>query len=160
MATVHPVPNEDGIRQMLGMLYGNDLVIADGQPVDAKDNKSLVAVYINDDDQPVTACVCDYNFVAFAASSLTRIPIGGAEDAAASGDFSEMMLGNIHEVMNVCSRLFMDANSPHLRLDTVYTTLEDAPEGVPEMIGACQGQVDCNIDIPNYGAGNISFLST
>ena len=98
--------------------------------------------------------------ISFKRSDCNPIKSGWIGCASFGAYFSEMMLGNIHEVMNVCSRLFMDANSPHLRLDTVYASLSDAPESVPEIINVCQGRVDCNVEIPNYGCGNRSFLST
>jgi len=158
MSGVYPVPKENEIHEMLSMLYGDGFELDSGEPVSVEDGKSMVAVYVNDTGDPSTACVCNYNFAAFAAAALTKIPVGGAEDAAETGDFSDMMLSNIHEIMNICSRIFMDDSSPHIKLDKVYKSLGDAPDDVRTMLDKTEESVDFNVTIPGYGDGAISFL--
>ena len=161
MATTHPTPRDIEVRQMLAMLFGNDLTISetDALPTGA-DSGNAAAVFISDDDNPVTACVCDMKFAAFAGAALTRIPVGGAEDAAESGELTENMIGNLHEVMNICSRLFMSGNSPHLRLDKLYTKIAEVPENALTMLDSIAGRLDLKVSIPGYGEGQIAFLST
>lgn len=160
MSTLHPIPKDVATRNILMMLYGADLAVSPGSAVSPTDQPCMVAVFLNDEDQPVSACICDYNFAAFAGAALTSIPRGGAEDAAQTGDFSKMMLGNVQEVMNICSRLFMDSDSPHLRLDVVYHAVSDVPEDVMQMINSCPGRADYCIEIPGYGSGEVSFVAT
>ena len=160
MTTIHPVPQEKQIRQIFSMLFGNELVLDSGIPETSDNANAMYAVFINDDGKHVTACVCDYNFVAFAGSALTRIPAGGAEDAAKSGEFTDMMLSNLHEIMNICSRLFMSNTSPHLRLETVYTSPDSVPDNARTMMEACQERVDFSVSIPGYGKGGLSFMCT
>ena len=161
MSVVHPVPDKNELRQILAMLYGDALELDAGAAVPTADgSKSVVAIYVNDDDMPVTACVCDHGFVAYAGSALTRIPPGGAEDAAETGDFSDMMLGNHHEVMNICSRLFMKGNSPHLRLAKVYGSPDELPAEARNIIQSDAGRADFEVEVPGYGKGGLSFLST
>ena len=161
MATIFPTPSEIEVRQMLSMLFGNDLEI---NPVDALEtdagSSTVAAIFIDDEGSPVTTCVCDMNFAAFAGSALTRIPIGGAEDAVESGELTENMLGNLHEVMNICSRLFMDSNSPHLKLDKLYASISETPENARTLIESISGRLDLKVQIPGYGAGCLSFLAT
>jgi len=160
MSVKHPVPSKVDLRQILAMLYGNDLTLEAASAVPAENgSKSVVAVYVNDDNEPVTACVCDHEFVAFAGSALSRIPLGGAEDAAESGDFSDMMLGNHHEIMNICSRLFMSSDSPHLRLEKVYISPDEVPENARAVIQSSELRADFNVQVPGYGAGSLSFIS-
>ena len=159
MASIHPIASEAYLKQILAMLYG-DVGVKGGTAVSADPgSKSMVAVFISDDDVPVTACVFDYKFAAFSGASLTRIPPGGAEDMADSGDFTPMLLGNVQEIMNICSRLFMESHSPHLRLDKVYMA-SDVPDGARAMLNACVERADYCVDIPNYGAGNLCLLAT
>lgn len=160
MTTLHPVPQENQIRQIFSMLFGDGLALDTGKPDTADDARSMYAVFINDEGKHVTACVCDYNFAAFAGSALTRIPAGGAEDAAQSGEFTDMMLSNLHEIMNICSRLFMNNTSPHLRLETVYTSPDSVPDAARVMLDTCQERVDFSVSIPGYGKGGVSFLCT
>ncbi|NNJ95853.1 MAG: hypothetical protein HKP12_01680 [Gammaproteobacteria bacterium] len=161
MPAIHPVPDKNDLLQILSMLYGDALTLDTGTAV-ASDagSKSVVAIYVNDDNVPVTACICDYGFVAYAGSALTRIPPAGAEDAAESGDFSDMMLGNHHEVMNICSRLFMKGKSPHIRLDKVYASPDELPEAAQSVIESDAGCAHFEIEVPGYGKGSVSFLST
>lgn len=160
MSTIHPIPSETQIRQILTMLFGNDLKLDSGKSDTSNDASSLFAIFINDDGREVTACVCDHNFAAFAGSALTKIPIAGAEDAAKTGEFTEMMLGNLHEIMNICSRLFMNDKSPHLRLDTLYPTPDALPDNAKTMLDDCQDRVDFTVSIPGYGNGGLSFFCT
>lgn len=161
MSAIHPIPDREDLQRILVMLYGDALTLDAGKAVPAESgSKSVVAIYVNDAEKPVTACICDYDFVAFAGSALTRIPPGGAEDAAESGEFSDMMLGNHHELMNICSRLFMGSNTPHLRLAKVYTSPDDVPADAHDVLRSTMDRADYQVDVPGYGKGNLSFLST
>jgi len=161
MSTNFAVPKEVEVQEMLGMLYDAGLTVKSGenQAIEAG-SKNLIAVYVDDADQPVTACACDYNFTAFAGAALTKIPKGGAEDAASSGDFSGTMLGNLNEVMNICSRLYMNSSTPHLRLDKTYSSPDDVPEDVKPILSNSAGRADYDVSIPGYGDGKLAFLST
>ena len=162
MSTTHPIPDKEDLKQILAMLYGDALKLDKGNAVPADDtSKCMVAVYVNDNNEPVTACVCDHEFIAFAGAALSMIPAGGAQDAAKSGDFSEMMLGNHHEIMNICSRVFMkSSNAPHLKLDRIYSKPAELPDGVKPIVHQSTGRADFTVSIPGYGNGAMSFLCT
>ena len=161
MSTTHPFPNDAQLQEMLGMLFGNDLKINPGDPVatDA-DSKSVVAVFVSADGSPATACFCDFPFAAYCGAALSMIPKGGAEDAAKSGELSEMMRGNLNEIMNICSRLFISNDTPHVKLETLYDKAGELPENARAMVDATTGRSDFKVSIPGYGEGHISFLST
>jgi len=149
---------EKDVLDILSMLYGKDVTLDSSEPVSVENSNAVIAVYINDENKPSTACVCSYNFAAFAGSALTMIPVGGAEDAAESGDFSEMMMSNLYEVMNILSRIFMTDSSPHVKLGVVYKSLDDVPDDIKAMLGISEERTDFDVSIPNYGNGTISFL--
>ena len=158
MPGIYPVPEEKNIHDTLAMLYGNDVTLDSCEATPIENEKNMIAVFINDDGEPSTACSCNYNFVAFAGSALTRIPVGGAEDAAESGDFSDMMLSNLYEVMNICSRMFMTDTSPHIKLDKVYKSFDEAPDDVRDAFKDVQERIDFDVEIPGYGNGAITFM--
>jgi hypothetical protein len=161
MATIHPTPRDVEVRQMLAMLFGNDLTISEAEELPVSvESKNAAALYVADDGTPVTACVCEINFAAFAGSALTKIPPGGAEDAASSGELTENMMGNLNEVMNICSRLFMSGSSPHLRLDKMYASIAELPENAKTMLDTVSGRLDLKVSIPGYGEGYLAFLAT
>ena len=161
MSTIHPYPNDAQLQEMLGMLFGNDLKINPGDPVatDA-DSKSIVAVFVSADGSPATACFCDLPFAAYCGAALSMIPKGGAEDAANSGELTEMMRGNLNEIMNICSRLFISNDTPHVKLETLYDRAGELPDNARAMVDATTGRSDFKVLIPGYGEGHISFLST
>ena len=98
-----PVPNSDDLRRMLSMMYSG-LTVTEGSPVPVEDGKCVVAIYLCDDDTPIGAAVTDFPFAAYSGAALTRIPPGGAEDAAQSGDLSESIL----EIVGPSCDLFLD----------------------------------------------------
>ena len=160
MSSKHPVPDKASVLGMLGMLFGDGLKVEPlNTPCDTDVDSNVVAVYVADDDAPSSACVCDISFAAFAGAALSMIPKGGAEDAAESGELSEIMLGNLHEVMNICSRLFMNDSSPHLRLDAVHKNAGELPDAARDMVAEPTARSDFRVVIPGYGDGNLSFLS-
>ena len=153
-----PLPKPVELQQMLAMMYGSDLKAAPGDPVPATPgNQSLVAVYVDDEDAPVATCAMDYAFTAYAGASLTRIPLGTARECAQNGDFSEIMIGNVHEIMNICSRLLLNSDSPHLRLLTLYQSPDELPENVQELIQTPPATADFSISFADYGDGGLSF---
>lgn len=159
--TEYAIPKQIEVQQMLGMLYDNEINVEESEPLSTESGaKTLVAVYVDDKDVPVTACTCDFNFTAFAGGALTKIPKGGTEDMAESGDFSPMILGNFYEVMNICSRLFMNSHTPHLRLEKTYTAPEDAPAEVVEILSKAANKTGFKVNIDGYGEGQLSFVGS
>ncbi|MEE4277755.1 MAG: hypothetical protein V2I82_04715 [Halieaceae bacterium] len=152
-----PLPGPDDLRRMLAMMYGR-LEVKEGTPVKIEDGKCVTAIFLSDDNVPLGAALADYPFAAFTGAAMTRIPPGGAEDCADSGELSEPIFDNVHEVFNICSRLLMDADTPHLRLGPLYAKASEVPESEVASITAASRSVTMNVDVPNYGAGNVSFL--
>jgi len=153
-----PLPKPIELQQILSMLYGSGLKAESGDPVPAgPGSKALVAVYVDDEDRPIAVCAVDYPFTAYAGASLTRIPLGTADECASSGEFSEIMLGNVHEIMNICSRLLMNSESPHLRLHTLYAVPDEMPGSVQELVQKAPASADFSVSFPNYGDGRLSF---
>lgn len=160
MSTVHPLPNVHDMLGIFSMLYNTDL-IREAEPLTLDSDKVLLAVYVNDEDEAVCACLFDRSFAGFSGCGLTRIPKGGAEDAIETGDFSDAMIGNVKEVMNIASRLLMNSSSPHIRLvHEIYQSVSDAPEPIVTALRACVESKAFDVEIPNYGMGNMTFITT
>ncbi len=155
------VPNDVEVEQMMGMLYEGGVSVTPSTALSTdSDSKIVVAVFVDDEDKPVSSCICDFSFAAFAGAALTMIPKGGAEDAAESGEFSDTLRGNIYEVMNILTRLFMNPNTPHLRITKVFDVLSEAPEDVQSMLNVADEIAGYSVDVPNYGAGRLTFVTT
>ena len=139
------------------MLYTMEAGCREAEDVDL-DDVTHFAVYVNDDDEPVAGIGCTLAFGAYAGAALSMIPKGGADEAVQSSELSEMMLGNLNEFMNICSRWFMTAESPHLRLTATYP-IDDVPEEAEDLLDS-DDRMDFLIDIPEYGSGHIVCVTT
>ncbi len=147
------VPTTDSVTEILSMMYGEDLEVSESDGDCASDGRA--AAYVCDDGQLVATCVCDPAFVVFSGSALTMVPPDAALGMVDERDFSEVVLANFHEVMNICSRLLMSNSSPHLRLDRILTTA--AAEAALTTACADASTIGFSVNIPSYGCGQLLF---
>jgi hypothetical protein len=161
MSTSFYLPSDKETLGVLSMLYGDDIQVAkDDEDSIAIENSELYGLYVDPEGKPVAVCLCDTPFAAYAGAALSMLPPGGAEDAAESGDISATMKENVYEVMNICSRLLMSDDTPHLKLEKMYNNLSELSEEAVEMMKSAGGSSHFGIDIPNYGKGRLSLVTT
>ena len=160
MSLNHIVPAEASVINMLGMLFGKGLTVKASSALPLDKAKQSFGVFIDNESQVVAVCICDFDFAIYAGAALSMIPPAGAKDALGDGELSDMMVSNLGEVMNICSRLFMDNKTPHLKLDKVYTNISQVPDAALAIADAPAGRSDFAIGIPRYGEGHLSFLAT
>jgi hypothetical protein len=160
MSTSYYLPNDRETLGVLSMLYGDDIKVAEDEESLAIENSKLYGLYVDADGKPVAVCLCDTPFAAYAGAALSMLPPGGAEDAAENGDISATMKENVYEVMNICSRLLMSDDTPHLKLENMYNDITELSEEAVEMISTAEAGKHFGIDIPNYGKGRLSLVST
>jgi hypothetical protein len=86
------------------------------------------------------------------------LPVGAAKDAAKSRELTSVMIDNMREIMNICSRLVMDATSPHLKLDQIYPA-KSLPAPAAALLAAPSGRRQFQIQLPKYGGGVLTFLT-
>jgi len=149
-------PSEKSIQEMLDSLYGEGVVLSEAGPVEV--GTGFVYNYIDDDDNSVAVLVADSSLVANAGSAMMMVPAGAAAEAAETGDLSSMMLDCYYEVANILSRTLMDDNSVHLRLEKMYNPGENV-NLIEQYSGECK-QVSYNVQVPEYGDGNMTFFLT
>jgi hypothetical protein len=158
MATTCPLPDANKVRSMLGLLF-DGLEVKPGRRADLSPaSGSWVALYVGDDGRPLALCAADALFAANAGAALSLLPPATAKDAAKTRDLTDVMRGNLAEVMNICSRLLMTDSSPHLRLDGVQPAKSLSPAVTGVMSGAT-GRADFELTVPRYGPGTLSVLS-
>ena len=149
------VPDEAKLLSVVTMLFGEDAKVKATEI--NPDDEALCAVYVSDDESPVAAVLCDPAFGAFAGSALSMIPAGGAADAAARGELSDAMVDNLYEVMNICSNLFMDDSTPHLRLGLLHKKAGERSDDVCALLGQAEGP-SFEVQIPRYGSGLLRLM--
>lgn len=157
MSSLYPVPDVPKFRTLLGMLF-DGMEVKPGVRVDPAGRGAQVAVFISDDGEPVAACACDAGFAAAAGSALSMLPPPVAKDAARTGELTEVMQGNLNEIMNICSRLVMTDTSPHLRLERVYPGAS-VPASAKALLMAPAARADFEVGLPKYGPGFVSVVS-
>ncbi len=160
MSISYYLPNDRETLGVLSMLYGDDIKVAMDEDALALENSKLYGLYVDGEGKPVGVCLCDTHFAAYAGAALSMLPPGGAEDAADTGDISATMKENVYEVMNICSRLLMSDDTPHLKLENMYNDVAELSEEAVEMIKSAEAGSHFDIDIPNYGKGKLSLVTT
>lgn len=155
MTAQYIMPESEAMVSLLSIIFGDDVEVGNCDTPDFTDQYQ--ATFIDPEDKLVALCYSDIDFVAYSGSALSMIPAGAAEDMIAEKDISDTIALNFHEVMNICSQLLMNDNSPHLRLDKTF-----GPGGSDTDQSALADPVVASmyVDVPRYGKGTLSFVIT
>jgi hypothetical protein len=158
-ATVsYPLPDAGAIRELFGMLF-DGLTVKPAAKLDLSPKSgAYIAVYVTDEATPAALCACDIAFAANSSASLSMMPPNAAAGAVKAKQLPDVMLANLREVMNICTRLVLRDGTPHLRLRELcqYAAL---PAPAAAIIGSAKGRVDFEVGIGKYGTGMISVLT-
>jgi hypothetical protein len=153
----HPLPDVALVRDLFGMLFDGLTVKAGGKLDVSPQSHAYVGVYIADDGSPSALCACDLALAANSGAALSMLPPNVAKDAVKSKELTDVMLANLGEVMNICTRLMIQDNTPHLRLQQVCKA-NALPAPAAAIIGAARGRVDFEIGLGKYGAGVLAVM--
>lgn len=147
-------PDSESVAKLLAMIFGDDLIISSVEAANVSGER--LATIIDDDDKLVVICICDLEFLAYSGAALSMIPAAGAEDMIASKTVTEAVANNFHEVMNMCTKLFMSDSSAHLRLDQTL----DCEQGAEELstIDSYATKLGFEVGVPGYGKGRLALF--
>jgi hypothetical protein len=158
MATAYPLPDGAKIVQLLGIMFDGLDVKPGGTFDQTPAGGAWFGVFVTDAGAPVALCGADANLAASFGGALSMLPVAAAKDAAKSRQLTDVMIENVREIMNICTRLVMDATSPHLKLDQLYPT-KSLPAAALALLGAPQGRREFQVQLPKYGGGVLTVLS-
>ncbi len=158
MASAYPLPDAPKIAQMLGMLFDGLDVKAGGKFDQSPAGGAWFGVFVADSGEPVALCGVDANLAASLGCAFSMLPAGMVKDAAKSRDLTGVMIDNIREIMNICTRLVMDANSPHLKLEQIHPS-KSLPAAAAALLGAPKGRCEFQLQLQKYGGGTLTFLT-
>jgi hypothetical protein len=158
MATAYPLPDGPKIVDLLGLLFDGLDVKAGGTFDQTPAGGAWFGVFVADSGTPVALCGADANLAATFGAAFSMLPVGAAKEAAKARELTGVMIDNLHEIMNICSRLVMDATSPHLRLDQIYPA-KSLPAPATALLGASNGRREFQVQLPKYGGGVLTFMS-
>jgi hypothetical protein len=158
MATAYPLPDGAKIVQLLGIMFDGLDVKPGGTFDQTPAGGAWFGVFVTDAGAPVALCGADANLAASFGGALSMLPVAAAKDAAKARQLTDVMVENVREIMNICTRLVMDATSPHLKLDQLYPT-KSLPAAALALLGAPQGRREFQVQLPKYGGGVLTVLS-
>jgi hypothetical protein len=159
MATAYPLPDGPKIMQILGLLFDGLDVKPGGAFDQTPAGGAWFGVFVGDTGEPVALCGADANLAASFGAAFSMLPVGVAKDAAKSRELTSVMIENVREIMNICTRLVMDGTSQHLKLDQIYPT-KSLPTSAAALLGAPQGRREFQLQLPKYGGGVLTLVST
>jgi len=159
MATTYPLPDGKRVTDLLGVLFDGIDVKPGGTFDQSPGGGALFGVFIADDGSPVALCGADANLAATLGAALSMLPAAAAKDAAKTKDLTPVMVDNLREIMNICTRLVMDASSPHLRLEQVYLA-KALPAPAAALLTANKGRREFQVQLPKYGGGVLTVLAS
>jgi hypothetical protein len=158
MATAYPLPDGAKIVQLLGILFDGLDVKPGGTFDQTPAGGAWFGVFVTDAGAPVALCGADANLAASFGGALSMLPVAAAKDAAKARQLTDVMVENVREIMNICTRLVMDATSPHLKLEQLYPS-KSLPAAALALLGAPQGRREFQVQLPKYGGGVLTVLS-
>jgi hypothetical protein len=158
MATAYPLPDGAKIIQLLGIMFDGLDVKPGGTFDQTPAGGAWFGVFVTDAGAPVALCGADANLAASFGGALSMLPVAAAKDAAKARQLTDVMIENVREIMNICTRLVMDATSPHLKLDQLYSA-KSLPAAALALLGAPQGRREFQLQLPKYGGGVLTVLS-
>jgi len=159
MATAYPLPDGAKIMQILGLLFDGLQVKPGGAFDETPAGGAWFGVFVADSGEPVALCGADINLAASFGAAFSMLPVAAVKEAAKSRELTTTMIENLREIMNICTRLVMDGTSQHLKLDQVYPA-KSLPAAALALLGATQGRREFQLQLPKYGGGLLTVLST
>jgi hypothetical protein len=153
----YPLPDVAQVKELLGMLF-DALSVKLGPKLDVSPKAlGYFGVYVSDDGTPVALCGCDMAFAANSGAALSMLPPNAAKEAVKEKELTPLMLANLHEVMNICTRLVLRDDSPHLKLHELCE-LNALPARAAAIVAAPKGRIDFEVGLGKYGSGALCVM--
>jgi len=151
----YALPEAKDVKDILSMSVGRDVKIECTTFERSEDH--FAAAFVDRDDNLVSVCECDARFVAGVGAALSMIPADVAQEMVSTGSFSDEIMENYFEVMNIISKLMITEQTPHLKLK------ETISPGQYNL--AILENTDCeprcfDIDVSDYGSSVLGFWIT
>jgi hypothetical protein len=158
VTTAYPLPDVRKVQDILGMLFDGLDVKIGGTFDQTPNGGAWFGVFIDNSASPVALCGADVSLAASLGSALSMLPPASAKEAARAHELSPGMRENLHEVMNICTRLVLDSTSPHLKLDQLCP-VNALPAAAAGLLSRAPGRREFNLQLPRYGGGVLSLVS-
>lgn len=150
---------QEDVQELLSATLGREVRAKAGAPSRAA-NKVVAAVYADDLDAPVAACVVELELAACLAAAMVAIPKGAAIDACAEGNLSGTLADALNEVLNIAAQLFRQKQgSRRVAMSDVFQPGQELPGDLSAALKQPGARLDLEVDISGYSTGVMSLLS-
>jgi len=158
MSSAYPLPDVAKVIQILGLLFDGLDVKLGGAFDQTPAGGAWFGVFVADSGEPVALCGADVNLAANFGAAFSMLPVNAAKEAAKARELTSVMLDNVREIMNICTRLVMDNTSPHLKLEQIYS-VKNLPAAAAALLGAATRRREFQLQLPKYGGGVLTLLA-
>ncbi len=158
MASAYPLPDGAKIIKFLGIMFDGLDVKPGGKLDQSPAGGAWFGVFVSDAGEVVAMCGADAALAAALGAALSMLPAAAAKDAAKTRELTAVMVDNLREIMNICTRLVMDPASPHLKLERIYST-GTLPAAAAAFLTQAKARCDFQVQVPKYGGGVLAFLT-
>lgn len=154
------LPLPESVHRMFTDLLGKQVVVKKATPfVVGPATLGIVAAYVHDSGQIGALAVCDLAWACHGGAALMLLPPSTSADAVKSGKFTETIVDNIREVLNVAASLFIHEERPHVRLREIHILPGKLPEAVAKVLQRPAARMDLELTVQGYGAGRMTLLT-
>jgi len=159
MPTTYPMPIQEAVRDMLGDLVGRGIAVDKTSPLELEDDTvGAVSDLITDDGNLAVVLVADLALVAALGASLTMVPAVIVQESVRKNRFEEeALVENYGEIVNIISRLFNSASTPHLRYHTTYLLPGEVPPEVSKLRENHAARRTFAVTVEGYGDGKLEL---
>lgn len=159
--TTTPLPELKEIRDLYAGLVGRGCTAVRASALLTPETRPgvIAATYVSHRAQVEAVVAVDVPLGAHLGASIGLVPPGPAQDAAAEGTLSDVLLENLSEVLNVTAALFNAEDAPHLKLAEVFDSTRRPLPGAPVSFLRSTGRrLDAEIEIAGYGGGALTVV--
>jgi hypothetical protein len=153
------MPIQEAVRDLLMDLLGRGIAVTKGQPIDLEDDAvAAVGDFVTDTGVVGVVLVADLPLTAALGAALTMMPNPVVQDSIRKNAFDEeMLVENFTEVMNIMTRLFNSADTPHLKLDAVVTLPGELSEKIQKLMAQPGARRNFDVTVEGYGDGKLTL---
>ncbi len=156
---VSPTPRD--VRNLLSDLLGKTVELdASGQTrLRGAADVAAVAIYVSETGALAALVACDVVLGASLGAALALLPAGLVAENEDAGSLNEDVGENLAEIFNVMTTLLNAEGRPRIALDGVIVSPDPIPAPVAKMLGSAVGHLPLKVEVPGYGAGDLTVVT-
>lgn len=151
---------EKAVQKIFAELINAPVQVVPGPKVVAAAGPVVSMTWIDDQDVLRYAGLCELGLAGILGAVMGLRPPAVVAEILRTKKLDPAMQPDSREVFNVLSRSFNDANSTHVRLQSITFPPEPVLPAASMLDRAAGSRLDYNVTVQGYGSGKLSLLST